>query len=72
MTITDRQRAGTLAIEAMDTYIMQYVYIAHAIKQFAKSFYLGRGIIDSKQMKFDNAVRQGQLQQFINASGKSY
>ena len=70
LSITDRQRAGTLAIEAMDTYIMQYVYIAHAFKQFAKSFYLGRGIIDSKQMKFDNAMRQGQLQQFINASGE--
>ena len=66
----DKARAGTLAIEAMDTYIHQYVYLYHALRAFGKSFIAGRSLIDSRQMKYDNAMRQGQLQSWIEATGE--
>jgi len=65
----DTRRGKELAIEAFDTYIHQYVYTAHALKQFGKSFYFGRGLLDRKAMKYDNSMRQGQLQSWINAIG---
>jgi hypothetical protein len=64
------KRARQLAIEAMDTYIHQYVYVAHALRSASKSFVAGRGLLDSKQMKYDNAMRQGQLQHWIEATGE--
>jgi len=66
----DKARAGTLAIEAMDTYIHQYVYLYHALRAFGKSFVAGRSLIDSRQMKYDNSMRQGQLQSWIEATGE--
>jgi len=66
----NKQRAGQLAIEAFDTYIHQYVYTYHALQRALKSFWIGRGLLDSKQMKYDSNIRQGQLQRFINASGE--
>ena len=66
----NRLRAGELAIEAFDTYIHQYVYVAHALRAASKSFVAGRGLLDSKQMKYDNSMRQGQLQHWIEATGE--
>ena len=66
----DKQRAGVLAVEAFDTYIHQYVYLIHALRAAGKSFWFGRGLLDSKQMKYDNAMRQGQLQHWIEATGE--
>ena len=68
MGLWTNRRSRELAIEAFDTYIHQYVYLGHAIKQFGKSFYFGRGMLDSRAMKYDNSMRQGQLQAWINAT----
>ena len=67
---SDSARAKEVAIEAFDTYIQQFAYTGHALKAALKSFKMGRGVLDSKQMKFDNNIRQGQLQNWINASGE--
>ena len=64
------QRARQLAVEAFDTYIHQYVYLYHALRAFGKSFVAGRSVLDSRQMKYDNSMRQGQLQSWIEATGE--
>jgi len=64
------QRARQLAVESFDTYIHQYVYLYHALRAFGKSFVAGRSILDSRQMKYDNSMRQGQLQSWIEAMGE--
>jgi len=62
----DKQRAWVIAREAFHTYVMQYAYTAHALKRAMLSFYHGRPILDSQQMKWDSNIRQGQLQKWIN------
>jgi len=64
------QRARELAVESFDTYIHQYVYLYHALRAFGKSFVAGRSVLDSRQMKYDNSMRQGQLQSWIEATGE--
>ncbi|WMM94968.1 internal virion protein D [Pelagibacter phage HTVC168P] len=66
----DRHRAKIVAREALQTYVYQYAYIGHALKRALKSFYYGRPILDSRQMKYDSNIRQGQMQRFINETGK--
>jgi len=66
----NRQRAATLAVESFDTYLHQYVYLYHALRAAGKSFVAGRSLLDSRQMKYDGAMRQGQLQKWIEASGE--
>ena len=68
----DTERAKIVAREALQTYIYQYVYTGHALKRALKSFYLGRPLLDSKQLKYDSNIRQGQLQRFINETGKLF
>ena len=68
----DVERAKIVAREALQTYIYQYAYTGHALKRALKSFYLGRPILDSKQLKYDSNIRQGQLQRFINETGKLF
>jgi hypothetical protein len=66
----DRQRAMVLARESFQTYVYQYVYLAHALGRAGKSFYMGRPILDSMQMKWDSNIRQGQLQRWISETAK--
>ena len=66
----DKVRASQLAWEALDTYTHMYVYTKDALVAARRSFMEGRGILDSRQMKFDNNIRQGQLQRYIQAIGK--
>ena len=66
----DRQRAWVLAREAFQTYVYQYVYLGHSIGRASKSFYNGRPILDSQQMKWDSNIRQGQLQRWISETAK--
>ena len=66
----DRQRAWVLAREAFQTYVYQYVYLGHALGRAGKSFYYGRPILDSQQMKWDSNIRQGQLQRWISETAK--
>ena len=56
--------------EALQTLVYQFVYLPHAMKQ-AGAFWFGRPILDSAQMKFDNHIRQGQLQRFMNEWAKT-
>lgn len=70
LTPKNRQRAATLAVESFDTYLHQYVYLYHALRAAGKSFVAGRSLLDSRQMKYDGAMRQGQLQKWIEASGE--
>ena len=65
-------RAKELAREALETYIYQFVYTGHALKKAGKAFYLGRPLLDSQQLKYDNSIRQGQLQRWINEMGKVF
>jgi hypothetical protein len=71
LTLSDKGRAAVVAREALETYVYQYVYTFHALKRMAKSFYIGRPILDATQMKYDSNVRQGQLQRWINSIGES-
>ena len=66
----DRQKAWKIAREAFQTYVYQYVLIGHALKRAGKSFYYGRPILDSEQMKWDSNIRQGQLQRWISETAK--
>jgi len=68
LSINDKKRANTLAKEAIDTYIHQFYYTKDALLAAKRSFTEGRGILDSKQMKFDNNMRQGQLQRWLQAT----
>ena len=56
--------------EAFQTYVYQYVYLAHALGRAGKSFWYGRPILDSMQMKWDSNIRQGQLQRWISETAK--
>ena len=64
----DSKRANQLAKEAVDTYIHQILYTKDALLAAKRGFMEGRGILDSKQMKFDNNIRQGQLQKWLQAT----
>lgn len=64
----DSKRANQLAKEAADTYIHQILYTKDALMAAKRGFMEGRGILDSKQMKFDNNIRQGQLQRWLQAT----
>ena len=66
----DKVRANQLAKEAIDTYIQQFIFTKHALVAAGKSFKAGRSILDSKQMKYDNNIRQGQLQKYIQSMGR--
>jgi len=70
LTPQDSKRANQLAKEAFDTYLQQFIYTKDALVAAGKSFKAGRSILDSKQMKYDNNIRQGQLQKYIEAVGK--
>jgi len=69
LSFKDTARAKVVAREALQTYIYQYTFIGHALKRALKSFYLGRPILDSRQMKYDANIKQGQLQRFMNETG---
>lgn len=72
MLPTDTVRAGQIMREALHTFVYQFVYTGHALKRAGKSFWQGRPILDSTQMKYDSNIRQGQLQRWINEYGKTY
>ena len=71
MTLRDKDRARVIMREALQTYLYQYAFIGHALKRAGKSFYEGRAILDSRQMKHDSNVRQGQLQDLFDAWGET-
>ncbi len=71
MTLRDKDRARVIMREALQTYLYQYAFIGHALKRAGKSFYEGRAILDSRQMKHDSNVRQGQLQDLFDAWGEA-
>jgi (2Fe-2S) ferredoxin len=66
----DSKRANELAKEAFDTYIHHFLYTKDALMAAKRSFVEGRGILDSKQMKFDNNIRQGQLQRWLQETSR--
>ena len=68
----DTVRGRQIMREAMHTFVYQFAYTGHALKRAGKSFWQGRPILDSKQMKYDSNIRQGQLQRWINEFGKTY
>ena len=68
LSVNDKKRASELAKEALDTYIHQILYTKDALMAAKRGFMEGRGILDSKQMKFDNNIRQGQLQRYLQAT----
>ena len=72
MLPTDSARARQIMREALHTFVYQFAYTGHALKRAGKSFYEGRPILDSTQMKYDSNIRQGQLQRFISEFGKTY
>jgi hypothetical protein len=71
MTLTDKDRARVIMREALQTYLYQYAFLGHALKRAGKSFWEGRAILDSRQMKHDSNVRQGQLQDLFDAWGEA-
>ena len=71
MLTKDKHRAMIIMREALQTLVYQFVYLPHAMKQAGKAFWFGRPILDSAQMKFDNHIRQGQLQRFMNEWAKT-
>ncbi len=71
MFFRDRDRSLVIMREALQTYLYQYAFIGHALKRAGKSFYEGRAILDSRQMKHDSTMRQGQLQDLFDAWGET-
>ena len=69
--LKDRDRSKVIMREALQTYLYQYAFIGHALKRASKSFYEGRAILDSRQMKHDSTMRQGQLQDLFDAWGET-
>ena len=69
MYFRDADRAKVIMREALQTYLYQYVFLGHALKRASKSFREGRAILDSRQMKHDSTMRQGQLQDLFDAWG---
>ena len=67
----DKERASVIMREALQTYLYQYAFIGHALKRAGKSFYEGRAVLDSRQMKHDSTMRQGQLQDLFDAWGET-
>ena len=59
-------RAVHVAREALQTYMHQYYYLMEAIGASWRSIKEGRPVLDSKQLKFDNNIRQGNLQRWAN------
>ena len=70
LSFRDFQRSKIVAREAFQTYIYQYVYTGYALRRAMKAFYMGRPLLDSANLKYDNNIRQGQLQRWINETGK--
>ena len=71
MYLRDADRAKVIMREALQTYLYQFAFIGHALKRAGKSFYEGRAILDSRQMKHDSTMRQGQLQDLFDAWGET-
>jgi hypothetical protein len=67
MMPVDRARAGQIAGEAIDTYVYQYVYSLEAIRAAYRSFKAGRPILDSRALKYDSNIRQGQLDAWLQS-----
>ena len=63
---TDSKRAATIAGEALDTYVYQYLFTIDAARQAYRSFKAGRPLLDSRAMKYDSNIRQGQLASWLN------
>ena len=59
-------RAVHVAREALQTYIHQWYYVMEAMGASWRSIKEGRPVLDSKQLKFDNNIRQGNLQRWAN------
>ena len=70
LSLGDKKRGNQLAKEAFDTYIHQIIYTKDALMAAKRGFMEGRGILDSKQMKYDNNIRQGQLQRWLQATSR--
>jgi len=70
MLPTDAVRGRRIMREALETFIYQFAYTGHALKRAGKTFWEGRAILDSKHMKHDSNIRQGQLQRWISGMGK--
>jgi hypothetical protein len=66
----DKARAMVIMREALQTFVYQFAYTGHALKRAGKTFYEGRPSLDSKFMKVDSNIRQGQLQRWISSMGK--
>ena len=69
MMPVDRARAGQIAGEAIDTYVYQYVYSLEAIRAAYRSFKANRPILDSRALKYDSNIRQGQLDALVTING---
>ena len=70
MLPTDAVRARRIMREALETFVYQFAYTGFALKRAGKTLWEGRAILDSKFMKHDNNIRQGQLQRWISGMGK--
>ncbi len=68
----DAVRGRQIMREAFHTFVYQFAYTGFALKRAGKSFWQGRPILDSQQMKYDSNIRQGQLQRWISEFGKTY
>tara|TARA_B100001996_G_scaffold201803_2_gene154521 strand:+ start:6580 stop:10344 length:3765 start_codon:yes stop_codon:yes gene_type:complete len=69
---TDSARAKIVAGEALDTYIYQYYYLMDAVMSGYRSFKAGRPVLDSRALKYDSNIRQGQLANWLNEMVKIY
>jgi len=69
---TDSKRAAEVANEALETYVYQYVYTIEAVRSAFRSFKAGRPLLDSRALKYDSNIRQGQLANYLNEMVASY
>ena len=69
---TDSKRAAEVANEALETYVYQYTYTIEAVRSAFRSFKAGRPLLDSRALKYDSNIRQGQLANYLNEMVASF
>jgi len=66
-----RDRAYETFQEGYKTYLYQISYTLDALRAARKSLYRGNPILDPRQTKFDSQVRQGALEKWVEAWGRT-
>ena len=68
----DKARAYDIANEAMKMYILQFRYLPKALEMFGRSLYRANPILDPKQTRLDNQIRQNALHNWLQHQARHF